>query len=225
MTPFCTDTDLLHWEPNLLKDAAFASQTLISGTATLDGATLTIASGSLTDAHVEAGQAVVLGGAVAGCFPIVAVTSATTMTLSVLYAGMLPDEAGDTPVPSPLTGGSVSGLTFVVRTFWPQRRTISELLIQAAGADVRRDFATGGTPPAIVNPSSLRRACTLGTLQMIYSALAAASATPAELKIRADLYERMYRRALRSAKVDLDLDGDGRADCRRELNVLALTRR
>ena len=26
---FCTDIDLLHWEPNILRDAAFASQTLI----------------------------------------------------------------------------------------------------------------------------------------------------------------------------------------------------
>ena len=29
MTTYCTDVDLIQWEPNLLKDAAFASQTLL----------------------------------------------------------------------------------------------------------------------------------------------------------------------------------------------------
>ena len=35
MTTYCTDVDLITWEPNVLKDAAFASQTLIAGTADL----------------------------------------------------------------------------------------------------------------------------------------------------------------------------------------------
>jgi hypothetical protein len=39
------------------------------------------------------------------------------------------------------------------------------------------------------------------------------------------MYEDLYRRSLRSARVELDLDNDGTADARRELNVLNLTRR
>src|SRR5437762_851408 len=115
MTTYCTDVDLIQWEPNLLKDAAFASQTLIAGTANLAGSTLTI-------------------------------------------------------------------------------------------------------------PQSLTRACAMGTLQMIYSALAAVSGAPAEYKVRAELYEKLYGRAMRSARVELDLNGDGIADCRRDLSVLQLTR-
>jgi len=42
--------------------------------------------------------------------------------------------------------------------------------------------------------------------------------------VRVDLYERLYRRALRNTRVDLDLNGDGRADTVRALNVLELQR-
>jgi hypothetical protein len=54
--------------------------------------------------------------------------------------------------------------------------------------------------------------------------MAAASSSPAMLNTRADLYERLYRRALRAAKVELDLNGDGRVDMIRSLGVLELQR-
>src|SRR3954468_11913553 len=191
MTTFCTDADLLQWEPGLLKDAGFASQTLIAGTASVAGATLTVtAGGSLVDSHVSPGQVVVLGGAVSGCFPIVRVTSATTMVISVLYDGLFPDAETDPAVETPVSASAVTGLSFNVRTFWPQRRVVSELLMQAAGVDSlasARRVAAGGHP-IVANPQSLRRACTVGALQMIYSAVAAAAASPAELKVRAELY-------------------------------------
>ena len=77
----------------------------------------------------------------------------------------------------------------------------------------------------ILNPKALKRPCVLGTLQMIYSAMAAVAADPAELRVRADLYERLYRRALRSARIEIDTNGDGEADGRRALNMLSLARR
>src|SRR5688500_6642122 len=105
---FCTDIDLLHWEPNILVDAAFASQTLITGTGNLAGTTFTIASGSFTTAHVTADQAMVLSGSVAGAFPIVSVDSATQLTLSVLYDGIFPTTGN--PIASPIA--TVTGLTY-----------------------------------------------------------------------------------------------------------------
>ena len=218
MTTFCTDLDLLHWEPNIFRDAAFASQTLLSGSAALAGTTLTIASGSLIAAHASADGVVVLGGAVAGSFPIVSVDSATVCTISVLYDQLFPDE-GD-PVPSPI--GTASGLTFTIRTFWAQRRIVSELLNQAAGIEPTSDPFNS---PQIVNPKALKRACMLGTLQMIYNALAAATGAPDEYAVRADLYQQLYRRAMRSTNVEIDLNNDGVADERRQLNVLRLARR
>ena len=217
---FCTDTDLLHWEPNLLREAAFASQTLLSGAGDLAGTTFTVDAppgASLLAAHVAADQVIVLTGGTSGSYPIVSVNSATQLTLSVLYDGLYP--VGGIPgAASP--AGSALDLNFVIRTFWPQRRVVSDLLLAAAGLDpTRTDLDL-----VVTNPQALRKPAILGTLHMIYSALAAAAAEPAALASRADLYERLYRRALRGSVVELDLNGDGAADTVRPLNVLQLQR-
>lgn len=214
-TPFCTDIDLLDWEPNVLRDAAFVSQTLLTGEGELSSEMLTIASGSFDDAGVKAGHVAVVGSELKGCFPIVAIETAQSLKVSVIYEGL-----GDDPIEpkSPPLSGTVP---FVIRTFWPQRVVVSELLAHAAGIGVAR---TGETPAAIVNPQTLRRACALGTLQLIYSALAAASTDEPQYAVRAEMYERLYRRALRGATVDIDLNGDGEPDARRMLSVLTFRR-
>jgi hypothetical protein len=210
---FATDIDLLRWEPTLFDDAAWASQTLLAGTGTLAGTTFTIDAGSLIEARAAAGHVLRLAG---GSYPIVAIGSATTLTVSVLYDALF-DEGG-TPVAPP----AGSDLEFSIRTFSPQLRVVSDVLRQAAGIvpgtsdEERMD---------ILNPAALRRPCALGALQMIYSALAAAGGEEAAyLAIRADLYERLYQRALRAAQVEIDTDNDGRANIRRPLSVLALQR-
>lgn len=213
---FCTDIDLLHWEPNLCQDAAFASQTLISGSGDLAGSNFTIASGSFIDAHVETDQLIVLTGATTGTFPIAAVNSATQLSLSVLYDGLFPTSGSG--IPSPV--GTATGLTFAVRTFWAQRRVVSELMIQASGLDP----GDASSSDCIINPAALKRACALGALHMIYSALAGAATDPTNLNGRVAMYERLYRRAMRSARVELDLNGDGAGDTTRLLNVMELAR-
>jgi hypothetical protein len=216
MNTFCTDIDLLHWEPNILRDAAFASQTLLAGTGDLAGTTFTLDSaGSFLDSHVEADQVIVLSGGTSGCYPIVSVDSATQLTISTLFDGLFP--LSGTPTPSPVA--TIIDLSFVVRTFWPQRRVVTELLLQAAGLDLVLDNTS-----RVMNPQALRKPCALGALQMIYSALAAAAVDPSLYGIRAELYEGLYRRALRNARVELDLNDDGAADCARPLNVLQLQR-
>ena len=57
---------------------------------------------------------------------------------------------------------------------------------------------------------------------MIYSAVAASD--PAAFSLRADLYERLYRRSLQRAQVDLDLNGDGRPDARRSPGLVRMYR-
>jgi len=215
MTPFCTDIDLLHWEPNIFRDAAFASQTLMSGTANISGSSLTISSGSFVDSHIEPNQVVVLSGAVAGSFPVLAVNSATSLTVSVLYDKLFDDP----PVAGPIA--TATGINFVIRTFWPQRSVISEILQQSAGL-IPGDPRTAGA--TIINLAVLRRPCVLGSLQLIYSALSAIADAPKEYANRADLYERLYRSAMRSTLVQIDLNGDGIADCSRRLNNIELVR-
>lgn len=212
---FCTDIDLLHWEPNILKDAAFASQTLLAGTGDVAGTTFTLSSGSFTAAHVTSGLAIVLSNGIAGTFPIVSVDSATQLTLSALFDGLHPPEGA--PEASPI--GTFSNLSFVIRSFWAQRRVVSELLLQASGLDPTADAAE-----TILNPGALRRACSLGTMHLIYSALAAASEHPTNLNMRTEMYERLYRRALRGTIVELDTDGDGKRDVARSFNVMMLQR-
>ncbi|MGH7176809.1 MAG: hypothetical protein ACREJC_05455 [Tepidisphaeraceae bacterium] len=217
MTTYCSDIDLLFYEPNILRDAAFASQTLLSGTGQLAGTTFTISGSSFTDSKTAAGQVIVLGDPFAGCYPIISIESGTSLTLSVLHDELFP-VAGD-PAPAPV--GTAPDILFTIRTFWAQRVIVSELLSRSAGLDRSRE---GEVAPAILNPQVLRRACALGTLQMIYSALSAASIDPGPLSIRADIYERLYRRAIQNTLVDIDLDGDGKPDATRCLGVLVLHR-
>ena len=209
---YCTDTDLLRWEPMIAAEAAFASQTLLTSAAGLSGTTLTIGAGSLTASRVRAGHVAVLSGPINGCFPIIRVDSASALTLSVMHEG-LPDELA--PV-----GDASSDLTVSIRTFGPQRQIVSELLTWMAG------IAPGSTSASVTNADVLRKPCVLGTLHMIYNGMAAAADTDesADLLVRAELYERLYRRSLRSISVEIDTNGDGVADTRRPLRLVQFAR-
>ena len=216
---FCKDVDLLYWEPGVLKDATFASQVIAGGMGDLAGNLFTLSTGpAFTSQRVEAGQAMVLSGTIAGCYPIAEVISTIQLRITPLYAELFPESGSP---PAPLTVGTATGLTYAVRSFWAQRKVVSDLLSQAVGVVPGTEDEEAIT---ILNPEALKTACVLGTLQMIYGGIAAAAAEPAKFSTRADLYERLYRRALRQAKVDLDTDGDGRANVRRALGVVALAR-
>lgn len=212
MTPFATDTDLLHWEPSLFIDAASAAQLLLTGTGTLSDSLFTIDSGSLESAQIKPDQVIVLPLPIDGCFPILKVESDTELTLSVLYDQLNPDE-----MPDPVSPGEATGLEFHIRTFWPQRQAVSDQVLQASGiepADVSQ----------ILNPRVLRRPCVLGTLEMIFSTLATGSDESEYFANRARLYERLYQRALRNAQIEIDTDADGIIDERRALSVVRLRR-
>jgi hypothetical protein len=213
MSTFCTDIDLLHWEPTIFKDAAFVSQTLLQTTADVDGTSVTINSGSLTTSHIEAGGVITLGGSIDGSFPIVEVNSAIELTLSVLY-----DKLFDDPSEPSRGAAEVAGVDAVVRTFWAQRRIVTELLLQSLGLGVDE-------MEKVLSVNTLKRAAVLGTLQMIYSALAAAAGDPTNYVVRMQLYETLYRRSLRSSRVELELDLDGEADTIRTLSVCEFIRK
>lgn len=212
MPTFAKDIDLLHWEPTIFRDAAFVSQTLVAATGSLSGTQFTLPDSLFGGAEIVDAEVICLGGAIDGCFPIVSIDSPTQLTLSVLY-----DKFGADPPTAGRVGPDADDIPFAIRTFWPQRAVVTELLLQLLEL-------SPGQFDAVLNPQALRRACTLGALQMIYSAMSAVSADATALRVRAELYERLYRRALRVARVELDLDGDGEADARRALNVLPLVR-
>jgi len=218
---FCSDVDLLHWEPRLFVDASAAAQLLLNGNGSISGTTFTLSVGSFASNKIEADQVLVLTGWASGSYPIVSVDSDTTLTFSVLYDGLYPDD-GSSPVAIPIA--SSGSLGFFIRTFWPQRRIASDLLRHAAGFGPTVDPALANQ--TILNPQVLRRACALGTLQMIYSALAATipSANVTPYSARADIYATLFRQAMRSAQVEVDLNGDGTADEVRPLSLLRFVR-
>jgi hypothetical protein len=210
---YCTDADLLAWEPDLPREASFASQTLLSGaTASLAGTTLTFATALLGDRRIRAGHVAVLTGTVSGCYPIVSVDSLTECTISAQHDGL-----HETPrVTAP--AGSASTVSVTIGTFAPQRIATSEMLTRLCGVD-----PTG--PHRITNASALRRPAVLGTLHMIYTALSAAGGDDAaDLIVRAELYEKLFRRSLRAVTVDIDTNADGEPDLRRMLRTARLVR-
>lgn len=210
---FCNDVDLLYWEPDLLREATFASQLLNAGTADLTNGLLSITAGLPLSSHrVEAGQVISLEAPINGCLAITGLQGDAYARVSAIHTDLFPDSG---LAPANVTAPDATGVTFAIRTFYAQRKIVSDMLLGAIGVE---DSA------AILNPSALRRPCALGTLQMIYSAVAAAAAEPASFNVRTDLYERLYRRALRNTHVELDLNADGRADSRRCPGLLVLNR-
>lgn len=215
---FCTDTDLLYWEPNLFKDAAAVGQTLLSGVASVSGMAATFSGLSLNDAKVRALDVIYFSGTgLTGAFPIVSVDSDTALTLSVLYDGLFPTDGS---AGAAAHVGVATNQAFAIRTFFPQRQIVTQLLLQAAGIDP----STVNAEEAVVHPEVLKRACVLGTLQMIYAALATTVTSPTIYLARADLYRELYQQAMRSARVEVDTDGDGETDVVRRLNEVELVR-
>ena len=208
----CTDIDLLRWEPHIASEAAFTTQTLLTTTGSVSGTTLTLAAGSFNSARVRAGFIACLTGAINGSFPIVSINSESTCTLSVMYDGL--DDSPALPV-SPGAGGE---LTISIRSFFPQRKIVSDLLSRMAGIEP-------GTSASILNPNDFRKPAVLGTLHMIYSAMStAAFENRSDLIIRAELYERLYRKSLRGVVAEIDTDGDGSCDRQQSLRVVQFIR-
>ena len=197
---YCNDVDLMNWEPNIFKGASAVAQTLISGTGDLAGTSFTISSGSLAASQVSARCAAFLEGAINSTLAIVSVDSDTQMTVSVLW--------GD--LSQPVESKTGSGIPYSVRTFSAQSKLIS-------------DIFAGMIDGTITNAEVLRRPTALGTLMLIYRALGATTSNAGWLA-RADLYERLYQRALRSVKLEIDTNGDGIADVTRDLQFAQFVR-
>src|SRR5438105_1830946 len=148
---FCNDVDLLYWEPEVVKEAAFASQTLDVGSGDVTGNSLAATSGlSFEDQKVAAGQVIVFSGAMIGCFPSTGVSGPFSLRFSALYDELFPDSGSP---PDSIGVAAVTGVDFVIRTFWAQRKVVSDFLSQAVGI-------VPGTAQAltasVLNPRALR---------------------------------------------------------------------
>lgn len=213
---FSQDRDLMVYEPGLLRDVAWVGQRRLSATGSVSGTTLTLASGSFTDAQVQAGQVVLFDGV---ALEIVSVESATTATVSLLRA----DAGGGAVAPIAASNRSV-----MVYDFSPQRAIVHRQVLAMLGIDSAGDGSDGinGIDESMVtNPGALTRLECLGTLHLVYSGASAPGRGSDRFEQRVGLYLERYRRERESVVAMIDMDGDGIAEATRRANGFVLSRR
>jgi hypothetical protein len=217
--PLATDRDLLIFEPDLFRDAAFIGQRLVSATGAISGTTLTISAHDvdLVAAGVTAGHVALVDGAP---YEVIERLSATTATISRLR-GAKTDPAIP---PSPVTGKPTT-----IHTFAPQIAMIEHQVLRMLGIEPSLTPEALGDPAAVTaasikNPEALNRAVSLGTLHLVFAAAAAVSPPDSPHWVRADLYRGRYENERQHAAAMIDTDGDGIPDATRRLNAMQLIR-
>jgi hypothetical protein len=217
MTTFSSDVDVLKYEPLLFGELHLPSQVKARGTgATLSGTTLTAAGADFVAAGVEAGGVIHLqsaDGACDGAYEIVAVASATELTVSVVRA-----EAAD-PAVAPPPG---SDLTWRICTFASQARDAAFELTQYFGLQPG-DPSSSIPVESILDTEGLRRASALWVIAKVYAVWASRPA--GECFWRKSLfYQQLYEKARQLCHVTVDLGGDGVADLARVGGAIRLVR-
>jgi len=166
--------------------AGVAQTTLQVADGQLGGTTLTSATGGFNT--LAAGAVVVLRSGV---------------TDAVVAVASVPDdhtlELADVPTALP----SATDLTVIARTFAAQAQQVHEQLLRAIGID---DANT------IVSTGLMQRLEVLGTLAMACRAAAGPFDAGDALAAKAAEYDSRFARALESARILIDTDGDGLAD-------------
>ena len=213
---FCTDIDLLHWEPNLLRDAAFASQTLIGGTGDARRHELHDRQRLVRRLEGEGRPGDRARRAARRDVPDRRRRQRDAADAERDVRRAVPDPQRAEPVPGPI--GTAGSIAYAVRTFWPQRLIVSELLLQAAGLEPRpsRD--------AVLNPDGAEAPVHAGHAADDLHRPRRRRCGPdgllgARRPVRAPVPPRAAQR-----DVEVDLDGDGIPESRRALNVLELRR-
>lgn len=213
---FSTDRDLLAIEPAIFRDLAWAGQRLVSGIATVEDDSLTFDSQDvgLDVAGVAGGHVAVVGGV---SYEVIEALNGQKAVISRLRDN---EDAAALP-PTPIAGADAW-----IATFAPQARIVHTQLLRMAGIEPE------GAPPlagrvgesAITNGAALRHLEVLGVSHLVYAAAGAAAGPRSPAQQRAELYRALFRDERERAVVELDLDGDGKPDATRRLNLIQLVR-
>jgi hypothetical protein len=210
---FCSDVDLMAWEPAIFFESAYAHQALVKeAVGTLTGTALTVPAASL--GNVAAGMVATVetaDGSLTQLLEVVAVADGGHATLSALRG-----RGGETPL-APLAGGSVK---VTVVSFRPQIAAVGDGLLAMIGVESGRD----SEDPGIADTSGFRHATIFGVLAAVYRTLAAAQAASNITYSKLGFYEGLYRGARRAIAATVDRDGDGVPETPVAADVGALTR-
>lgn len=207
---FAQDRDLLILEPALLRDVGWAGQRTLSVNATLAGVTLTLASGSFTDAGVAPGSVALFDGL---AVEVVDVASPTEATVSLMRAR----RDGPTLPPPPAANRPLR-----VYSFAPQLALVHRAVLVMAGVDP--DGQGPLTESSITNPNDLVRLEALGALELIYAAADPGAGAGISHAERAAMYRTRFQEERARASVFIDFDADGIPEARRHLALMHLTR-
>lgn len=211
---FAMDRDLLALEPMLLQVAAWTAQTLHKGTASIMDGQATFAGADLYSAGVQEGMLALVGGT---AMEVISIDGQDTVSVS------LTRDSPGMPVRWPLPLAAGSGM---IVTYRPQIALVHGQLLRMLGLDAgTTDTATGRlAEDRVTNPSELALVEALGTLHLICSAAAALVGTDSPMGQKAAMYKARFAEERWRAEARIDLDGDGRSDAARRLNVTMLNR-
>lgn len=204
MANFSTDTDILRWEPNLMRDLAPADQMLIAGSdAATSGITLTSASAKFASRNIQPGHVIHLtdGDAIDGCYQVLSVESETQLLATLLCA-----TAEDT---IDLPGGT--NLAYTIHTFDPQAAEAAEALLVRFGLETD-STGLNNLEKWISYRRALTSASVFGTLAIVYRSQAAGDETMSAFARKSDLYAKLYEDELVRARLRLDRNSDGLID-------------
>lgn len=211
---FALDRDLLALEPTLFRDLQWAGQTLVRGNIVSSalGAQFEL-DVDLTSRGVTPGSVVVALGV---SFEVSDVLGATEFRVT------LPRDTLESAAVSP--GSIGSGLAWVV-SFRAQIAIAHRNVLAMAGIDADAAPAPDVvTQDRIVNWRSLRYIEAMAALKLIWAAAGVGLDERHPANQRAAEYGARFREARHSAVLEIDTDGDGKADALRRLGAVWLVR-
>ncbi len=208
MLTFCTDTDILKYEPVLFGELHLRSQVLTAGTGgQLSQAAFTAGGADFVGSQVSAGGVVYLrsaDGLLDGGYEIVSVDSATQLTVSVVRA----DQASEPIVPP-----AASEIAYRISTLAPQASDVAFQLTEHFGIKPG-DPASDIDVQDILDPDALRKTSVFRVISTVYAMLA--SKTKDEnLWKKSVHYQRLFERARERCHLSIDMGTNHLADVTR----------
>jgi hypothetical protein len=217
MISFSTDADILKYEPILFSELYLPRQVLATATnGQLSGTTFNAAAADFSAAQVAANGAIYLrsaDGLLDGSYEIVAVDSATQLTVSVVRAN-----CDDEPIAPP----AASEITYRVSTFAPQAIQVAYQLTEYFGVKP-------GNPASeievqdILNTDVLKRASAFAVISHVYAMLAS-KADDSNFWKKSLHYQRLFEKARQRCQLSIDTGQDGVADVVKDGSAARLMR-